>query len=84
MTLNHKRIRQVLHAITMIVFVISVIYKVKDLYLYGGKPPEQSDEGDTDNDDKHSDDSDAQSASLRGSPSQVKSLDGRTSNERTR
>lgn len=44
MTLNHKRIGQILHGITIIAFTISVLFQLKNLYVYGGKPPKQIDD----------------------------------------
>ena len=51
MIVNHKRIRQILHGIAIIAFTVSVLFKLKDLYIYGGKPPKQiDDDNDNDND----------------------------------
>ena len=51
MQLNHDRIRQILHIITLIAFGISVIFQLRNLYLYGGKPPKLLDVDDNQDDD---------------------------------
>ena len=38
MQINHNRVRQVLHAVTIVGFSIAVIIQLRNLYLYGGKP----------------------------------------------
>jgi len=56
MILNHKRVRQILHGITIAAFTVSVLFQLKNLYVYGGKPPKQiDDDGDDDviEDDNH-------------------------------
>lgn len=50
MQLNHDRIRQILHIITIIAFGISVIFQLRNLYLYGGKPPKLLDVDDNQDD----------------------------------
>ena len=49
MTLNHNRIRQTLHAITILAFSVSVLFQLKNLYVYGGKPPKTIDDDNDDN-----------------------------------
>lgn len=50
MTLNHNRIRQVLHVITVIAFSISIFFQLRNLYIYGGKPSKQLENDDIEDD----------------------------------
>jgi len=55
MTLNHNKIRQILHILTIIIFSISVLFQLKNLYVYGGKPPKAvSDDGESDDESDNS------------------------------
>ncbi len=45
MKINHKIIRTVLSSIGIALFIVSIVFKLKDIFLYGGSKPVVVDDG---------------------------------------
>jgi len=50
MKINLNKVKQVLHVLTIIGFIISVFFQLKKLYLYGGSLSANIDDDDDDDD----------------------------------